>query len=537
VAFETFIQDRPAIAGKWYDYDPSVHTLSPKPQAWVVREPTSTDGSTPPRFASFRIESVYDAEGATLGIYDYYTVTDWDWNLPHNSKASWPAAVASSIPYFYNKGARFYDCESGDSWGPNGLGFYIGARVMWDLKEADHVKELTDDFITKAFGPAKAPMGKFYQLINFDDTKRSSADLVGRMYRDLAEARKLAANRPDVLSRIDDLVLYTRYVELYNAFAAATGDTKGKLRDQMLAHAYRFHKSEMIHVYGLWSVTIGQGAALAPTHPLKSDKPFTEEEIQQILTDGIAANQPEERGFEAVTFTKNLVPADKLKQPEVAVGSYPGEAQDSQEYYIWMAAPGEFHMKVTVQKVWALRPHSIKLQQPTAKGDEQVDESGIVQPDGKPYDVVLHAPQAGLYKVLVNDGGDFTRIVWQDGLPVTVPSAADSPSIQSHFRGVWTLYFYVPKGTKVVGGWAQRVANWAPRISGVMKDGAGNVVFDFSKVNDGWFAVPVPKGQDGALWKFEGNQGMRQLMTVPPFLARNGKELLLPKEVVEKDAK
>jgi len=90
----------------------------------------------------------------------------------------------------------------------------------------------------------------------------------------------------------------------------------------------------------------------------------------------------------------------------------------------------------------------------------------------------------------------------------------------------------------VVGGWAARIANWAPRVSGALKDGDGNVVFDFGAMpGDGWFAVPVPAGQDGKLWKFEGNNGVRQLMTIPPFLARNGKELLLPKEVVEKDAK
>jgi len=30
---------------------------------------------------------------------------------------------------------------------------------------------------------------------------------------------------------------------------------------------------------------------------------------------------------------------------------------------------------------------------------------------------------------------------------------------------------------------------------------------------------------------------MRQLMTIPPYLARTAQELLLPKEVVDKDSK
>jgi hypothetical protein len=48
--------------------------------------------------------------------------------------------------------------------------------------------------------------------------------------------------------------------------------------------------------------------------------------------------------------------------------------------------------------------------------------------------------------------------------------------------------------------------------------------------------VPVKPGEDGRLWKFHQCAGQRLLMTVPPYLARSGKELLLPAEVVEKDA-
>jgi hypothetical protein len=45
----------------------------------------------------------------------------------------------------------------------------------------------------------------------------------------------------------------------------------------------------------------------------------------------------------------------------------------------------------------------------------------------------------------------------------------------------------------------------------------------------------VPPGLDGRLWKFHQCAGERRLMTVPPYLARNERELLLPAEVVEKD--
>jgi hypothetical protein len=133
------------------------------------------------------------------------------------------------------------------------------------------------------------------------------------------------------------------------------------------------------------------------------------------------------------------------------------------------------------------------------------------------------------------DGGDYTHIKWPVGMPVTIESGIDSPDVTSHFRGPWTLYFYVPRGTKIIGGWASRIANWAPRISGTLVDPSGKPAIDFAKTEEGWFKVPVGEGQDGKLWKFENSQGQRLLMTVPPFLARSGEELLLPEEVLAAD--
>jgi hypothetical protein len=88
-------------------------------------------------------------------------------------------------------------------------------------------------------------------------------------------------------------------------------------------------------------------------------------------------------------------------------------------------------------------------------------------------------------------------------------------------------YFYVPRGTKVVAGYATGV--------GTMLDGGAKVVHTFDNTA-GYFNVPVPVGQDGKLWLLRSNAGTRYFMTVPPYLARTPSELLLPAEVVARDA-
>jgi hypothetical protein len=63
-------------------------------------------------------------------------------------------------------------------------------------------------------------------------------------------------------------------------------------------------------------------------------------------------------------------------------------------------------------------------------------------------------------------------------------------------------------------------------------DNAGKVAYTFPDAA-AYFRVAVPGGHDGKLWRFHNSAGLRYLMTVPPYLARNERELLLPREVVE----
>lgn len=472
----------------------------------------------------------WQSQGATMGCYDYLSVIAWDWNLPRQAKGSRPHAIAEFLPKIHGMGVRFYDAESGDCWGPCGLGYFVAARLLWDIEEAAHVDALIDEFLTTSFGPAEPPMRKFYTLINNDTQRRAPSDVLGRMYRHLHEARE-ATNNPDIRRRIDDLVLYTRYAELY--FAKLDGKAA---TEDVVRHAYRMRKTMLVHSYGVWARLVGQKAAHTAGHPLKDETPFTAADIARFIADGITNHTPVDPGFESVTFSRELVPAAPLNLPQVSPGTFPPVPQDRQQYYIWVPqGMNSVDLSVTVQKVWANRmPQASLFSQDEVTGDA-VSVFTDYRPDNKPYKIQLPTTHSGLHRVEFLDGGDYTRIVWPDGMPVTIESGVDTPRVKSHFRGSWTLYFYVPKGTKTVGGWASRIANWAPKVSGVLENADGKIVWDFGEKGAGWFRVPVAAGQDGRLWKFVNSQGERLLMTVPPYLARSERELLLPKETVEAD--
>src|SRR5262249_1159000 len=147
-----------------------------------------------------------------------------------------------------------------------------------------------------------------------------------------------------------------------------------------------------------------------------------------------------------------------------------------------------------------------------------------VPPDKQEHAVSLKTTFPGLHHVELSDRTAGTHVAWPAGKALTVPATVEAPA---GFTGRWSLYFYVPKGTKVVGGYAAG--------GGSLVDGSGKAVHQFDK-QPAYFSVPVPPGQDGRLWKFHNSAGRRLLLTVPPYLARNGRELLLPAEVVARDA-
>jgi hypothetical protein len=472
----------------------------------------------------------WQRQGATIGVYDYLSVVDWDWNLPRGGGGSRPASVCGALAKFHRQGARFYDAESGDCWGPCGLGYYAASRTLWNVSEEKRLAAITEEFLEKCFGAAREPMREYYRLITADTQRRPPSDLLGRLYRQLQAART-ASPDPAVQERLTALLLYTRYAELYTGFANGTEKV-----DAVARHAYRIRKTMMVHSYGLWCRLLSQKAALTDNHPLKSDAPFGPEELAKILEDGIAKNVPVDPGFKGVEFSRTLVPAAPLKMPAGPAGQFPAAPQDHQQYYFWVPeGTGEIPLKVAIQKVWANRMPRITLYSPLEVSLDPVAVDESCKPDGVTRDLVMKTTYGGLHRLVTVDGGDHTRVDFPAGWPVTIESGIDTREVTSHFRGPWTLSFYVPKGTTLVGGWASRIANWAPRISGRLLDGDGREQLDFAKIEEGWFKVPVPEGQDGRLWTFDHSQGQRLLMTVPPYLARNGGELLLPREVVEAD--
>ncbi len=110
---------------------------------------------------------------------------------------------------------------------------------MWDVSEATRCDPIFEDFLELAFGPAKEPMRDFYSRLDGDNTMAGLVfdDLLARLFRQLAEAKRLASERPAILARLDDLILYTRYAELYDHYRNTTGPEHQAAFEAVIRHA------------------------------------------------------------------------------------------------------------------------------------------------------------------------------------------------------------------------------------------------------------------------------------------------------------
>lgn len=485
----------------------------------------------------FTIDQLLDgwsAKARTLGIREYYSVNTWDRDLPGAARGGNLDYLRATIPHFHAKGARFMSAEASDNAGPNGLGCYLAARMLWDVKEAADIESLVTDFLDSSFGSASAPMRKFYQLLDGSKKPSLSDDLLGRMWRLLDEARHLTSDKA-VLARLDDLALYTHYCGLYLDYSSASGKERQTAFETLFRFIWRIRGTGMVHVKALWrdvpnrdkAVTLPPGGNYGDpdaANPWKVGAPLTSAEIVALINQGVGKRKLLD--FEPIAFSTKLVPAAELKLPQVPRGNAGIYLRGVRDFWTWLnEAPATLSLTGTAGIIYPGRGTAKMEFYPLAEPELKSVAHLEIDPDRQPHDLMLVTKFSGLHRIEVSDATQGTLITWPDGTPMTIVSSMEQPA---KLFGRWHLYFYAPKGTTVIGGYSDG--------EGFLLDPEGRTAHTFD-AKPGYFSIKVPAGLDGRLWSFKHSSGQRRLMTVPPCLARDASELLLPEEVVARDAR
>lgn len=496
-----------------------------------------------------RIEDIisgWSEKGAAIGIREYYSVHPWDRDMPGVARGARLNYLGSTISDFHARGARFLTSEASDNWGCNGLGYYFATRVLWNTNAASQKAEIVDDFLTRAFGPAKESARIFYQAIDGDNPRARLIldDQLGRMFRSLRDARELS-DTAEIRARIDDLTLYTRYVELFDAYRSAQENARKKAFEDVVRHAWRMRRTQMVHTLALYRDVPARDKPAAPPenarwtvppgkNPWKTEQPFLPSELRRFLRDGIAKHPLTELDFEPREFSEDLVPFRKFRAwPDLP----PGKAEQARGTRSWYTfadvAPATLELRITGGlikhyrnrgnidvKVWKIAGASQTGERETLAASDQ-----SVPPDGVERIVRLRLNHSGLHRIDLSDGNDLTRVTWPDdqimSWKMTLEEKPDSMS------GRWHLYFYTPKGTRKIGFYA------AAAQGGKLLRPDGSVALEFKTTTGEFLSVDVPAGADDALWKLQNFSGKISLLNTPPYLAHRPEQLLAPRESVQ----
>jgi len=482
-------------------------------------------------------------QGATIGIREYYSVFTWDHDLPGKARGAKIDYLKTTIPRFYQQGARFLSAESSDNWGPNGLGYFLAARMLWNPAEAEQTDELTEEFLELCFGKAQAPMQEFYEQLDGSRSHLVVSDHYGRLFRAVREAKQLATN-PAVHDRLDDLTLYCRYIDLYERYRQAKGKPRQQAFEEMIRHAYRMRKTMLVHSKAVYRDAVNRDKSVSipknarwnvpeDQNSWKSSAPFTADELQQFLEEGLARYPLVQLDFEPLTFSEDLVPADALQLHTEKPGQLVS-GRGVQTFYTYVDNPAKpIELQVTGGLIAHYRDRgNVKIElwkiggaSQTGERETFITKDQSVPPDGKLRTVRLPVKEKGLYRITVSDGHDRTSVNWKPGTPMVMPSSLEQPIVTS---GRWSLYFYVPKGTRKIGLHGGN--------SGSISNPDGKEVFSFKGRKVNFYSIDVPTGSDGKLWKVNQAAGAIRLLTVPPLFVRDASEFLLPEEVITADS-
>jgi hypothetical protein len=473
---------------------------------------------------------------AAIGIREYYSIYHWSKDAPGAAAGGDFEYLKRTIRTFYNYGARYLSSESSDGWGPNGLGYYLALKMLWNIDEDKNFEKYKQEFYRNCFGKAAATMQKYYDILDAKNRTPLSADKLGRMYRFLKQARAQAKNSPEVLARINDLVLYTKYCEYLLAFNRAGKNVKSYLDLGNFAAKTRYCR--MVHTRPIYRKQLLRHVSRTEKLYKKAEldwktiKHYKDNELSEIINQGIANNPLVD--FDQKEFSENLIPAPKINRMPVKPGRLLPR-RGKIEYYAWVdnrLTP--FILKVMGGLIANYRDRGnvrVKLIQLGGSSETGSLETLIMQdkttpPDGKEYTIKLTPREPGLHKIVINDGRDRTLVSWDKKYAISIPVAQYLKGSCGIISG--TFYFYVPKGTKVVGFYNQLQ-------KGQMVDAGGKVLFKFNSKLNGFNSVKVSAGQDGKLWKLNNIDGRLQLLNVPPYLALSASALLIPQEVVAAD--
>ena len=84
----------------------------------------------------------WQRQGVAIGMREYYSVFTWDHDLPGQPRISNSRSARATIPEYHAAGLASTRRNRAIIVGPAGLGYYLAARMLWDIDESNRTRSV-----------------------------------------------------------------------------------------------------------------------------------------------------------------------------------------------------------------------------------------------------------------------------------------------------------------------------------------------------------------------------------------------------------
>lgn len=470
----------------------------------------------------------------SIGLREYYGVEAWDWGLPGRMRGARSAYHAEWIPYYAARNVNAINAETNANWGAQTLGLNVAAALMWD-PDAD-VEAITDDYFTKAFGPAAAPMRRLQEKFDAAPPLRGATLLPA--FCDIQEAYD-ATDDVSIRRRIVDMMSYAHYLIVFRQFQnmqAAEGERNdayyGALKP-LMQYAWQTRLRGMVHYYAL-ARRLCNGLpksddrmdfymfAKDPPPIWQTGGQLTDDEVVKLFEADIEALEADDDPL--VVYSRYL---EHVKVP----GQDAGPSTVLRRYDEGAARVHRSGMTAylaardTTDVALRILPIDKQVTVTVKRRDDVIHEQ-VVPLGDKPVDVTFTLPKAGEYDLRIS--GSF--VIWVDESTPLVYE--QSMMCRAHLEYSGPHYFYVPRGTKEL--FVEPGARLSLHVPGEAK--RRDITPADTEPGKAYAIIPVPEGADGTVWHTSNmTRGKFALLNVPPLLSFHRSTVIIPREVAEAD--
>jgi len=486
---------------------------------------------------------VWSKKANNMALYTYWSIPDWSHDEPTFNYLE----VAKQLRAWHAKNIKGLNAETTWSGGAMGLGHYVAAHVMWDLKVNEHA--LIEDWYDNAFGPAKAPMKRM--LERWATGYRPISTELGASFRDIEEAERLAAGHPDVIARVDDYARYVQYLRLRNEFLNAEDTAMKNQRASALAeYVFDINDSRMVHTIRAFDLLAYRGyPALKEEFYLHGNgtlpgdppdgpgwarvRPLTHADVAALIADGQKTYPPPD--YTVKFFTGPLVPLAPLKWAPPAGDPWgPAVPAVADVTVDLQMLPGLANFPLRVSRMVDNKVTIANATGQTVYQHVTTAATGTAEEKQQAWDELSIPLAPGHYTVHFSPiggraSGYFTFQTWR-GVPLILrkyisPKGAGSPKLYFYVpRGVRNIAFYFPL-TDHAGGFETPV---------YLPDGTRATVDN--RDNGKVMVVPVPAGQDGKVWwldRFIQPDELMETLNIPQAFSLEPRVLMVPGDALK----